>query len=80
MKCNLTQQIVTDWEMNPFNTDLQSGISQDQLSELQADIEARIQFDVIDYSSFWMQTKNILRVPLLSRGRNYQFLYSLLPT
>ena len=53
--------------MNPFNTDLQMVELeiQEQLAELQADIEARIEFDQLGYASFWMQTKNILRMPLL---------------
>ena len=64
---DLTQLIVPGWVMNPFNTDLQMVELeiQEQLAELQADIEARIEFDQLGYSSFWMQTKNILRMPLL---------------
>ena len=52
--------------MNPFYTDLQMELEiQDQLAELKADIEARIEFNQLGYSSFWMQTKRILRMPLL---------------
>ena len=64
---DLTQLIVPDWVMNPFYTDLQMVELeiQEQLAELQADIEARIEFNQLGYSSFWLQTKNILRMPLL---------------
>ncbi|KAI6647188.1 SCAN domain-containing protein 3 [Oopsacas minuta] len=64
---DLTQLIVPDWVMNPFYTELQTVELEikEQLAELQADIEARIQFNQLEYLSFWVQTKNILRMPLL---------------
>ena len=64
---DLTQLIVPGWVMNPFNTDLQMVELeiQEQLAELQADIEARIEFDQLGYSSFWMQTKNIFAYALI---------------
>ena len=51
---DLTLLIVPGWVMNPFNTDLQMVELdiQEQLAELQADIEARIEFDQLGYSSF----------------------------
>ena len=64
---DLTQLIVPDWVMNQFNTDFQMVELeiQKQLAKLQAVIEARIEFNQLGYSSFWMQTDNILRMPLL---------------
>ena len=53
--------------MNPFNTDLRivELEIQEQLAELQADIESQIEFNQLGYTNFWLQTKNILRMPLL---------------
>ena len=65
---DLTQLIVPDWVMNPFYTDLQMAELeiQEQLAELQADIEARIEFNQLGYSRFWVQTKNFCVCPIMS--------------
>ena len=64
---DLTQLIVPDWIMDPSNTDFQMVELeiQTQLAEIQADIEAQLEFNQLVYSSFWIQTKDILRMPLL---------------
>ena len=54
---------VPDWVVNPFTADLEKVEIeiQEVLAELQADIEARIEFGQHDFSTFWVQKKNILR-------------------
>ena len=64
---DLTRLMIPDWVMSPFTTNLQMAELeiQEQLAELQADIEARIEFNQLGYMNFWLQTKNILSMPLL---------------
>ena len=64
---DLTQLMIPDWVMSPFTTNLQMAELeiQEQLAELQADIEARIEFNQLGHMNFWLQTKNILSMPLL---------------
>ena len=64
---DLIQLIIPDWVLSPFSIDLQivELEIQEQLAELQADIESQIEFNQLGYTNFWLQTKNILRMPLL---------------
>ena len=64
---DLIQLIIPDWVLSPFTTDLQivELEIQEQLAELQTDIESQMEFNQLVYTNFWLQTKNILRMPLL---------------
>ena len=64
---DLRELNVPDWVVDPFTADLEKVEIeiQEVLAELQADIEARIEFGQHDFSTFWVQKKNILRWPQL---------------
>ena len=62
--------------MSPFTTDLQMAELeiQEQQAELQADIEARIEFNQLSYMNVWLQTKNIFSMhPVMAKNKAFNF-------